>query len=114
MVTPRSVAEVAAVVRLCAQRRIPITPRGAGTGIEGGAIPYAGGVVLCTVRSPNSASAAAWPQTQPLDPVRPCQAWRTTFSAPQIRARATRTRSHTYEAVGGKSHSHRHPGISLG
>jgi len=101
LVSPRSVAEVAAVVRLCAQRRIPITPRGAGTGIEGGCIPYAGGVVLCTVRSPSSASSAAWQQPQPLDPVRPCQGWRTTFSYPGGRARAARTRYHTYEARGG-------------
>ena len=53
MVTPRDVEEVQRVVRLCAQRLIPITPRGAGTGIEGAAIPYAGGLVLCTVPNPN-------------------------------------------------------------
>ncbi len=38
--------EVRAVVALCAKRRVPLTPRGAGTGIEGGAVPYLGGVVL--------------------------------------------------------------------
>jgi hypothetical protein len=34
------------VVAVCAAHRIPLTPRGAGTGLEGGAIPYLGGVVL--------------------------------------------------------------------
>ena len=43
---PGSAADVAAVVRLCAARRIPLTPRGAGTGYTGGAVPSRGGVVL--------------------------------------------------------------------
>ena len=33
-------------MRLCARDCIPLNPRGAGTGLEGGAIPYLGGVVL--------------------------------------------------------------------
>jgi len=47
-VLPKSVEQVAAVLRECNLRRIPVTPRGAGTGIEGGAIPYHGGVVITT------------------------------------------------------------------
>ncbi|KAG5501551.1 hypothetical protein JKF63_03381 [Porcisia hertigi] len=47
-VTPTSVDEVAAVVKVCAAHKVPMTPRGAGTGVEGGAIPYAGGIVIDT------------------------------------------------------------------
>ncbi|KAK7195928.1 D-lactate dehydrogenase-like protein [Novymonas esmeraldas] len=47
-VLPSSVEEVAAVVRVCAAHKVPMTPRGAGTGVEGGVIPYAGGVVIDT------------------------------------------------------------------
>jgi D-lactate dehydrogenase (cytochrome) len=47
---PRSVEEVAALVRACAAHRVPITPRGAGSGVEGGAIPVARGLVLDTSR----------------------------------------------------------------
>jgi glycolate oxidase len=45
-VRPATVEEVAAVVRLCAEERIPVTPRGLGTGLSGGAVPLHGGVVL--------------------------------------------------------------------
>ena len=47
---PRSTAQVAALVRLCHERRVPVTTRGAGTGLEGGAVAYAGGLVLDTSR----------------------------------------------------------------
>jgi glycolate oxidase len=43
-----STAEVAAVLRLCAEHRVPVTPRGAGSGMVGGALPIEGGVVLST------------------------------------------------------------------
>jgi glycolate oxidase len=45
-VRPASTAEVAAVVGLCAEHGVYVTPRGAGTGQSGGAIPLYGGVVL--------------------------------------------------------------------
>jgi glycolate oxidase subunit GlcD len=38
--------EVQAVVRWCAERGVPFVPRGAGTGLSGGATPVHGGVVL--------------------------------------------------------------------
>jgi len=43
-------AEVELVLRLCAEHRVPVTPRGAGTGMTGGALPVRGGVVLSTER----------------------------------------------------------------
>ncbi|MEZ4368014.1 MAG: FAD-linked oxidase C-terminal domain-containing protein [Kofleriaceae bacterium] len=43
-----STAEVAAVLRLCADRGVPVTPRGAGSGMCGGALAIEGGVVLST------------------------------------------------------------------
>ncbi|RNF09558.1 D-lactate dehydrogenase-like protein [Trypanosoma conorhini] len=49
-VLPSSVEQVAAVVRLCAAHKIPMTPRGAGTGLEGGAIALTGGVVIDAAR----------------------------------------------------------------
>ncbi|KAG5475437.1 hypothetical protein LSCM1_03554 [Leishmania martiniquensis] len=47
---PGSVEEVAAVVKTCAAHKVPMTLRGAGTGAEGGAIPYAGGIVIDTAK----------------------------------------------------------------
>lgn len=38
--------EVAAVMRICSERGVPVTPRAAGTGRTGGAVPLAGGIVL--------------------------------------------------------------------
>lgn len=49
-VLPGTTAEVAAVVRLCAESGTPITARGAGTGLAGGPVPLEGGVVLSTER----------------------------------------------------------------
>jgi glycolate oxidase len=45
-----SADEVAIVLRLCAEHRIPVTPRGAGSGMVGGALPVFGGIVLSTER----------------------------------------------------------------
>jgi glycolate oxidase len=50
VVLPGSTAEVAGIVRLCAARRVPIVPRGAGTGYTGGAVPTRGGVLLSLER----------------------------------------------------------------
>jgi glycolate dehydrogenase FAD-linked subunit len=50
VVLPGTTEEVAAVVRLCAEYRIPIVPRGAGTGYTGGAVPTQGGIVISLER----------------------------------------------------------------
>jgi glycolate oxidase subunit GlcD len=46
VVLPSDPEQVAAVVRWCAENRLPVTPRGGGTGLTGGAVPVEGGVVL--------------------------------------------------------------------
>ncbi len=47
---PRDAAEVAEVVRWCYDHDVAIVPRGGGTGLAGGAVPIAGGVVLSLER----------------------------------------------------------------
>src|SRR6202795_4464075 len=47
---PGSVEEVQAVVRLCKEERIPFVARGAGTGLSGGALPVAEGIVISLAR----------------------------------------------------------------
>jgi D-lactate dehydrogenase (cytochrome) len=46
VVWPRTTADVAAVVRACVDARVPLTPRGAGSSLEGNPIPVRGGIVL--------------------------------------------------------------------
>ena len=46
IVTPRDEADVIRVAALCARHRVPLTPRGGGTGNYGQAVPLQGGVVL--------------------------------------------------------------------
>jgi glycolate oxidase len=50
VVKPRSAAEIAAILRLCNDEKIPVTPRGAGTGLSGAALPVFGGLVLSMER----------------------------------------------------------------
>ena len=46
VVLPSSAEEVAAVMRWCYDNDVPLTARGGGTGLAGGAIPVGGGVVV--------------------------------------------------------------------
>jgi glycolate oxidase len=46
VVSPASTDDVAAVVRLADEHRIPVTARGAGTGMSGGCIPRPDGIVV--------------------------------------------------------------------
>ena len=50
VVLPTSTPQVAAVVGLCHEAGVPIVPRGAGTGLSGGAIPTVGGVMIVLTR----------------------------------------------------------------
>ena len=50
VVLPKTTDEVAAVVRLARAYDMPIVPRGAGTGLSGGALPVPGGIVVGLAR----------------------------------------------------------------
>src|SRR3990170_997350 len=43
---PENEAEVQAVLRACSGLKVPVIPRGAGTGLSGGALPSRRGVLL--------------------------------------------------------------------
>ncbi|MDO4983605.1 MAG: FAD-binding oxidoreductase [Eubacteriales bacterium] len=45
-----STEEVSAIMKLCRENKIPVTVRGAGTGLVGGCVPINGGIVLGTER----------------------------------------------------------------
>ena len=46
----QSTEEVAGIMKICYENSIPVTTRGAGTGLAGGCTPICGGVVICTMR----------------------------------------------------------------
>ncbi len=46
VVQPATVDQISAIIKLANQRQFPVIPRGAGTGLSGGSLPAAGGVVL--------------------------------------------------------------------
>ncbi|PWT98067.1 MAG: FAD-binding oxidoreductase [Bacteroidetes bacterium] len=43
---PRTAEEISAIMKICSKHKIPVTPRGAGTGLSGGALPDLGGVLI--------------------------------------------------------------------
>lgn len=47
---PRTANEISFLLKICNENRIPVTPRGAGTGLSGGALPIFGGVVISMER----------------------------------------------------------------
>ena len=50
VVKPKTAAEISAILKICNENLLPVTPRGAGTGLTGGALPHLGGVLLSTER----------------------------------------------------------------
>ena len=50
VVKPIDAEEIATIMRLANRERIPVTPRGAGSGLSGGAVPAHGGIVLSVER----------------------------------------------------------------
>ncbi len=50
VVVPTTTEHVAAIVKLANREHIPITPRGAGSGLSGGAIPHLGGILITLER----------------------------------------------------------------
>jgi glycolate oxidase len=50
VVKPRTTEEISAILKICNKEILAVTPRGAGTGLSGGALPHLGGVLLSTER----------------------------------------------------------------
>lgn len=50
VIKPGTAEEISAILKICNQHKIPVTPRGAGTGLSGGALPHLGGVLLSVER----------------------------------------------------------------
>ena len=50
VIKPKTTEEIAEIMKICNAHKIPVTPRGAGTGLSGGALPQFGGVLLSTER----------------------------------------------------------------
>jgi glycolate oxidase len=50
VVLPEATAQVSAVLRIANRERVPVVPRGAGSGLSGGAVPVEGGICLSLTR----------------------------------------------------------------
>lgn len=50
VIKPANAQQISAILKICNQYKIPVTPRGAGTGLSGGALPHLGGVLLSIER----------------------------------------------------------------
>jgi glycolate oxidase len=50
VIKPETPEQISEILKVCNNYRIPVTPRGAGTGLSGGALALFGGVVLSTER----------------------------------------------------------------
>ena len=50
VVKPKTTKDISGLMQICYNNNIPVTPRGAGTGLSGGALPVKGGVVLSVER----------------------------------------------------------------
>lgn len=50
VVLPSTTEQVSEVVKLCYKHEVPFVPRGAGTGLSGGALPDKSGIVICLSR----------------------------------------------------------------
>lgn len=47
VVFPENTQEVSKILKFCNQERVKVVPRGAGTGLSGGALPLTDGILLC-------------------------------------------------------------------
>src|SRR4051812_4991422 len=50
VVFPASTDQVAGVLRIADEQRVPVVPRGSGTNLSGGTVPQLGGIVLVLTR----------------------------------------------------------------
>ena len=65
---PDTEQQVIAILKTCRDVKVPIVPRGAGTGLSGGALPIADGVVLSTARLNKIVRVDAYARTAVLQP----------------------------------------------
>ncbi len=50
VIKPRTAQEISGIMLICNEQKIPVTPRGAGTGLAGAALPNLGGVLISMER----------------------------------------------------------------
>ncbi len=67
IVTPASTQEVSAVVKICAERNIAITPQGGNTGLVGGQIPFGDEILLSLKRMRRIRDVSALNNTMTVD-----------------------------------------------
>ena len=68
VVKATTAAQIAELFGLAGEARIPVTPRGGGTGLSGGALPVAGGIVLSTEKMNRIATQlAAWMRSRGME-----------------------------------------------
>ena len=65
---PDTEEQVVAILKTCRDLQVPIVPRGAGTGLSGGALPIADGVVLSTARLNRIVRVDAYSRTAVVQP----------------------------------------------
>jgi glycolate oxidase len=68
VVLPDSEAQIVNILRICRDMNVPIVPRGAGTGLSGGALPHAEGIVLSTARLSKIVKVDAYSRTAVVQP----------------------------------------------
>ena len=65
---PENEAQIVAVMEVCRRLQVPIVPRGAGTGLSGGAMPIADGLVLSTAKLNKILKVDAYSRTAVVQP----------------------------------------------
>jgi glycolate oxidase len=68
VVLPANEAQVRRILRLCSEHGVPVVPRGAGTGLSGGAMPVDNGIVLSLARLRNIVSLDPYARTATVQP----------------------------------------------
>jgi glycolate oxidase len=65
---PENESQIIAVMEVCRRLSVPVVPRGAGTGLSGGAMPIADGVVLSTAKFNKILKVDAYSRTAVVQP----------------------------------------------
>ena len=75
VVLPSQTSEVAETLRLCDDRRVPVVARGSGTGLSGGALPPADGMVVSFERMTGSSRSTRTTTSPWSNPGSPWTSW---------------------------------------